>query len=292
MAKKRKSAARRANMARHGATSASQYGMAQAVLSGLSKLMPRKVAAELVDRTPAKKRDAFARELAARRSNSGERFKACVSEVKARGGAYSPRGVCASAGRAKYGAKKFAAMAQAGKRVAARHRQPTRRRNQEDTAVAGARKMFKKFTGRDATRVDTVEQLRVLPDALSDCGRLVELTVLPGGQARRLTWPSNGGVRVGVTHDGGQLYFIKGDQVPDLSKFPGIRLPKDHLNLGELAQIVYFTSKDFHNFEPSEYEHKFAENGGRRPTLHYDVHSKRLYLTGGTYRVKRAGIVG
>ena len=47
-------------------------------------------------------------------------FKRCVSEVEAKGGAYDPRAVCAAAGRKKYGAKKFAAMAQAGKRKAAR----------------------------------------------------------------------------------------------------------------------------------------------------------------------------
>lgn len=42
-------------------------------------------------------------------------FERCVEEVSAKGGAYSPRGVCAAAGRKKYGAKKFQAMAQAGK---------------------------------------------------------------------------------------------------------------------------------------------------------------------------------
>lgn len=51
------------------AVSASQYGMAQAVLSGRSKAMPKKVARELVDRTPEYLRSEFAEELAGRRGN-------------------------------------------------------------------------------------------------------------------------------------------------------------------------------------------------------------------------------
>jgi hypothetical protein len=236
---RRAAIARRKNSAAGGATSAKQYRAAQAVLSGQSAIMPRAIARELVDNTPAAKRKTFARKA-----------------------------------------------------------NPKRRRNQEDTGLRSVEKMYKKFHGKKATRVDIVEQLRVTPDALADCGRLVELVVDTGRGGRRLPWPENGGVRVATTGDGGQLYFVKGDQQVNLAGFPGIRLPKDHLDLGELVSIVYFTSKDFHNFEPSEYEHHFGlddetgEPRGTRPTLHYDVHSKRLYLTGGTYRTKRPGIVG
>lgn len=183
------------------------------------------------------------------------------------------------------------------KKNPAKRRRP-RRKNQEDHSVVAAEKMFKKFHGRKASRVDEVEQLRVTPDALADLGRLVELVIDTGAGGRRLPFGDSGRVRVASTHDGGQLYFVKGDQQVDVSKFPAMRLPKDHVDLGELDSIVYFTSKDFHNFEPSEYEHHFGLNDdtgaprGRRPSVHYDVHSKRLYLTGGTYRVKREGIVG
>ena len=51
---------------------------------------------------------------------AGTAFKRCVAAVEARGGAYSPRGVCATAGRAKYGKKRFQEMAAAGKRRAKR----------------------------------------------------------------------------------------------------------------------------------------------------------------------------
>jgi hypothetical protein len=53
------------------AASASQYGMAQAVLSGRSKRIPRKVAQELIERTPPELRSQFAEELAARRAERG-----------------------------------------------------------------------------------------------------------------------------------------------------------------------------------------------------------------------------
>lgn len=45
-------------------------------------------------------------------------FERCVKEVAARGSAHSPRGVCAAAGRRKYGAAKFARMATAGRKRA------------------------------------------------------------------------------------------------------------------------------------------------------------------------------
>lgn len=48
------------------------------------------------------------------------RFAKCVESVEARGGAMDARAVCAAAGRKKYGKKKFAAMAKAGKKRAAR----------------------------------------------------------------------------------------------------------------------------------------------------------------------------
>jgi hypothetical protein len=47
---------------------------------------------------------------------SGGRFDACVAKVSGKRGVYDPEGLCASIGRKKYGAKKMAAMAKAGRR--------------------------------------------------------------------------------------------------------------------------------------------------------------------------------
>ena len=58
---------------------------------------------------------------------SGGRFAKCVESVEARGGAYDARAVCAEAGRKKYGVKKMAAMAAAGRRRNTRSRRNTTR---------------------------------------------------------------------------------------------------------------------------------------------------------------------
>ena len=60
---------------------------------------------------------------------SGGRFAKCAQSVEAEGGAMDARAVCAAAGRKKYGAKKMAAMAKAGKRRRnTRHKPVARRR--------------------------------------------------------------------------------------------------------------------------------------------------------------------
>lgn len=60
---------------------------------------------------------------------SGGRFAKCVQSVESRGGAVDARAVCASAGRKKYGKKKFQAMAKAGrKRAAKKNTRPRARR--------------------------------------------------------------------------------------------------------------------------------------------------------------------
>jgi hypothetical protein len=56
-------------------------------------------------------------------------FKRCVEKVRAKGRASSPAGVCAAAGRKKYGAAEFERMAKAGKKRAARKPAKRGRRN-------------------------------------------------------------------------------------------------------------------------------------------------------------------
>lgn len=63
--------------------------------------------------------------MSARHANPGppgSAFRRCVAKVSARGAAYDPKAVCAAAGRRKYGAKRFAEMAAAGRRAAAKRR--------------------------------------------------------------------------------------------------------------------------------------------------------------------------
>lgn len=73
--------------------------------------------------TEEEKRDYARRFGMPERPNPSTRFEQCVRQVRASAAErgyplYSPEGVCAKAGRAHYGAKKFAAMAKAGKKAA------------------------------------------------------------------------------------------------------------------------------------------------------------------------------
>ncbi|HBY64730.1 MAG TPA: hypothetical protein DEH78_33330 [Solibacterales bacterium] len=165
-----------------------------------------------------------------------------------------------------------------------------RRRNTEASAAA----LSEAFHGRPVRQVRDVAEVFFEPDQLADLGRLVELGVLVG-EDDVLTLTPRGNVRVAATPSAGQIYFVGGDQalsLEDLKKFgANPRLEKDHLQLGPCQTIAYHTSKAFHRFEPSDYEHEFGEEGGDLPTLCYDVRSRKLYLVGGSYVVKPEGIV-
>lgn len=303
---------------------------------------------------------------------AGSAFKRCVRAVTAKGGAISPRGVCASAGRKKYGKKRFQKMAAAGRRRAERRRgNPTRqsyaewvaaiplsnwytsghnaarsprwssaaeafrsysganskfgpiasnapanyKRQMKKRFFAGykaaragklnpkrrgrrnpagdAAAVYEEFHGRPATRERVYSERVHEHTHLADLGELVKLRVSCPGVGVFDLEPK--GVRVATSEqsDKGrrQLYFVGGDQRMTAAMFPGFSEPwKDHVDLGEAVKIWYFTTKDFHNFEPTVYHHKFAEEGGTRPSFHYDTLSDRFYITGGSYSVERDGI--
>ncbi len=164
------------------------------------------------------------------------------------------------------------------------------RKNPSEVESAAA--LSEKFHGRPARTEKTVTEQHTERAVLADLGRLIEMTVYPpdGGKPFALQFRSN--VRLGCSTDGGQLYFISGDQKLDLSALKlNKSMPKDHLEIGYACSIVYSTSKAFHSFEKSDYEHHFGEDGGTYPTLCYDVQNEKLYLIGGTYQVKPEGIV-
>lgn len=115
-----------------------------------------------------------------------------------------------------------------------------------------------------------------------------------------------------VTPDRRSLYVLGGNQEINFRAlgFPREAI-KDRMVFGELARVEYFTSKDFHNFEPKIYCHDFGsledgneelladwqreqvdEDGhGPRPVLTYDVLNSRFLIEGGAYTVLREGIV-
>lgn len=163
-----------------------------------------------------------------------------------------------------------------------------RKRNGEEAAAAA---LTEAFHGRPVRKVRDVAELYHERLELADLGRLLELRVLVDDDYER-TLQFSGNVRLCASGDGGQLYFVAGDQALDLPKLGLAKyLPKDHVTVGPAAAIAYHTSKAFHDFEPTDYEHEFGEDGGELPVLCYDVQSQKLYLTGGSYRVRPEGIV-
>ena len=214
---------------------------------------------------------------------TGERFRRCVASVRARGGAYDPEAVCASAGRKKYGAAAMAAMAAAGRR---------RKRRNPSAEEEAAAELSEEFHGRPAEKVTDLVREEAERYALAELGRLMELhVILPSGRSVVLEF-SRRRPRLCASPDGGQLYLEGGDQAVDLDTLGLAKaLPKDHVEIGAVHRIVYRTSKAFHSFEPTDYVHQFAERGGQLPTLGYDVLNKRLYLIGGIYQVRPEGIV-
>lgn len=164
--------------------------------------------------------------------------------------------------------------------------------NRRNPAATAAAQLAEAFHQRPSRTVTSHEEARVEPIELAGLGRLVQLEVkTPSRETFQLDFNGRP-VKVTCTPDGGQIYFVDGDQRVDLQGL-GLAeyLPKDHITIGQATRITYFTRKGFHNFEPTNYVHKFGEDKGYPPTLHYDVHSERLYLSGGTYQVTEAGII-
>lgn len=170
-----------------------------------------------------------------------------------------------------------------------RARAAARRRRRNPGEMDDAAKIFEQFHGKPATRVKEVTELEHSRTTLADLGQLISLTVwLDEDKPYELNFK---GVRLAVSPDGGQLYFV-GNQALNLAAAGLDRyLPKDHIAVGPVSSIVYYTSKAFHDFEPMEYEHEFGEEGGEEPVLGYDVQSQKFYLTGGSYQVRPEGIV-
>jgi hypothetical protein len=63
----------------------------------------------------------------------------------------------------------------------------------------------------------------------------------------------------------------------------------DLAELGRLESVTYSTNK--RGDGPSHYVHEFGEEGGRKPSLAVDAHTRDLVIVGGDYDVEPRGIV-
>lgn len=167
-------------------------------------------------------------------------------------------------------------------------RAPRRARN--NPAAKSAAELYREFRGREANRVLEYADRFTRPTETADLGRLLELSVLTG--EREVTPLQFYGTTVRVTAaTTNQIYFQGGDQKIPPGLLGAEDLARDHAWLGPVVQIVYFSTKGFHDFAPTEYYHDFGEESGAVPYLAYDVQAQQLYLIGGRYRIEPRGIV-
>jgi hypothetical protein len=171
------------------------------------------------------------------------------------------------------------------------------RRNPESPGMERAGETYAMFHGRGAKEVVEIDELRNEPTNLAALGDLVSLIV--GENDYQIQWGSKERPLLATDKNANALYIVGGNQAIDsLLRDLGVSSSADLVDLGEVNQIEYFTQKDFDNFEPIIYFHKFGEEDAkknprkvRRPRLLYSKRNKKLMLAGGGYKIKRDGII-
>jgi len=156
----------------------------------------------------------------------------------------------------------------------------------------GAKAQFEKFHGKPSTKAIDYKTAVHSHAHLAEAGKLSYLKVImPDDFPMEAVELRPKGVTVAMSEDGGQIYFLGGDQTLNLAKLGMAgQLPKDHVVIGPVFEIEYVTQKEFDGFKTLNYFHEFGEEGGELPTLCYDVRSKLMYLVGGSYQCLAPGI--
>jgi hypothetical protein len=171
------------------------------------------------------------------------------------------------------------------------HRKTTgrrRRRNQEE-GMAGAEQMYETFHGKPSGKTTEYALSVQYPSQFAELGRLKELRFDLDTANRDFPLTHFKDCEVVCTPDGGNIYFIGGDQSVSLEDLD-IGTDKDFVELGPCGYIMYHTRKGFHDFEPIDYFHRFGEEDGILPLLVYDRLNRALFLASGNYRVRADGI--
>jgi hypothetical protein len=257
----------------------------------------------------------------------GEQFKRCVAAVSEKGGAVDPRAVCAAAGRKRYGAKKYAALAKAGRKRAARgNPYEIRGRNSNEVLARAndlktarryakeehgrvvkvatrnpadlAAEVYEEFHGRPSEEIVTVTEKIHYHKNLASLGELRTLVVVArdGGRVTLSRFKK----AILCTNEAKNQMFIRGgDQSVDPGAF-GIRNVHEVETLGKVVELAYFTRKDHLGDEGGEaiYFHvagETNENGKRKmagwaPDLIYHTIDERLEFSGGSYTIRAEGV--
>jgi hypothetical protein len=225
---------------------------------------------------------------------AGSAFKRCVAAVGAKGSAHDPRAVCASAGRKKYGAKRFQEMAAAGKRRAARANPTGYFKTEEDAehfargirerggkATVGkeihkdytlytvtwkkskrnpaeaATEAFEEFHGHSPDETVEVTKQVHFHKHLAGAGQLRRL-VVKGVDGQLHTISRFNGALLAFNEKKNQLFVEGGDQSINLEDF-GISHPHELETLGKVIDLDYHTDKSHLGSEGGKavYAHRF-----------------------------------
>jgi hypothetical protein len=189
-----------------------------------------------------------------------------------------------SAPRKKNAGKKKTAAKVRGRKNSGRT--PARRTN----PLEAAKKVYRKFHGRDADNILTITEPMHVHKHLSGIGDLVGLQVLTHDGRAKVTLKFDDGAVLAQNEKRNQLFIRGGDQSVNLKDF-GITGPHHELeDLGAVIWVSYFTRKD--HLAPEDggeaiYKHRF---GRKKPTLIYDTLNKKMELAGGGYDIPDEGI--
>ncbi len=307
------------------ARSATQYRLAAAVLGGTARTssMPRKVAQEIVDRTPAKLRSEFMRQNPKFKpgqriwvTHDGREMDAVVIDNKA-----SDRGRPLVWVRSQGGHGR--ALGYMARDV--RRKPKQNRRNPAADAAA----LSEKFHGRPATTQKRIVEPMHVHKHLMEIGPLVRLVIdTPTGKVVVLNFNTTDPAKIVRLANsekdpktgklvGKQLYLRGGDQEVNL-KGLGMDSPlwiRDKMELGRLHEfkrgdpalivdgetvkgsITYRTRKGMDDFKLVDYWHRAGEETSKqagaaaRPLVLYDYRNKKLEIAGGQYTVDAPGII-
>lgn len=187
------------------------------------------------------------------------------------------------------------------------------------TDTRQAVELYSEFQGRDAREIVQLQEsaeMRMDYTALGDLEYLVtvmdfddeefeefnESLVEAAGnidnadvpeESHILEFTPGDGVKLASSPNGGQLYCIGGNQdIGDfLDEYTDDPAGKDFIDLGYCLAVSYIAQKAQNNYKSAGYYHILGEETMDPPRLFYDKLKRRIFFTGGDYRVEAPGII-
>ncbi len=136
------------------------------------------------------------------------------------------------------------------------------------------------------------EEFEDFNESLVEAAGVIDQADLPE-ESHILEFTPGDGVKLASSPNGGQLYCIGGNQdIGDfLDQYTDDAAHKDFIDLGYCLAVSYLTQKSQNNFKTAGYYHILGEETMDPPRCFYDKLKRRIFFTGGEYRVEAPGII-